>query len=319
MKRNFQLAYIFFVFIMIVVAAFFYIKFFNLNISTVSGKDFTEMGTFGDSWGMFTSIFSALGFGGILITLYLQYTSLKETQNDAEIQKKSLALQQFEDVFFRMLTIHNEIIKDLDLRKSESKSPISTGRDTFQLFYNSLKKKYEEVKYNIEDNYANDAYCDFIAHYSLKCKENLCYHDERAAVGFSFEIFWSDYRSDLGHYFRFLFNIYKFIDKEKSIPDDVKYTYARILRAQLSDYELIILFYNCLSYYGVRRFKPLAEKYKLFNNLPFALVLNEKHLSYYEDSAFGDKLIGNVMMIKELSNKWVSRNEWSEGSKNINF
>ena len=45
------------------------------------------------------------------------------------------------------------------------------------------------------------------------------------------------------------------------------YEYICILRAQLSDYELGLLCYNCLSDNGRDKFKPLIEKYALFNNL----------------------------------------------------
>jgi hypothetical protein len=303
MKKSVQLSYIFCVFSFVIGSAILYFSFLGLDVSYVRENVLDVKGVFGDSWGMFTSIFSALGFGGVLITLIFQYTALNETRLEAEVQKKSVALQQFEDVFFRMLTIHTTIINDLDIRKKEDKNLMSTGRDTFQNFYKSYKQKHDSINLVVKLGKNNYAYTDFVAHLSVKYSEDLSHADERSIIGFSFESFWNIYRADLGHYFRFLFNIFKFIE-QSHLNDEEQYKYARILRAQLSDYELIILFYNCLSYHGVERFKPIAEKYKIFDNLPYSLVLKESHLDFYNKSAFGKRDEGNVMMVRQESNCW---------------
>lgn len=81
--------------------------------------------------------------------------------------------------------------------------------------------------------------------------------------------------SFLDHYFRHLYRIVKFVDDAEIIKSKTKkYEYICILRAQLSDYELGFLFYNCLSDNGREKFKPLIEKYALFNNLRYYKVLN---------------------------------------------
>lgn len=303
MKKIVQPFYIFCVFFFVIGSAFIYFKVLGLDVNYARDNVLDVKGVFGDSWGMFTSIFSALGFGGVLVTLIVQYTALNEARAEAEEQKKSIELQQFEDIFFRMLTIHTTIINDLDLRKKNDKNIMSTGRDTFQAFYASYKKRYDTTKLVVELGKNNYAYTDFIAHLSVKYNKDLSHTDERSIIGFSFENFWDVYRADLGHYFRFLFNIFKFIE-QSHLNDSEQYKYARILRAQLSDYELIILFYNCLSYHGVERFKPIAEKYKIFDNLPYSLVLKESHLGLYNKSAFGKRYEGNVMMVRKESNLW---------------
>ena len=62
--------------------------------------------------------------------------------------------------------------------------------------------------------------------------------------------------------------------------------YASFARAQLSSYELACLFYNCLSQHGVEKFKPLAEEYTLFKNLPWELLVNNQHIAHFEAKAF---------------------------------
>lgn len=48
------------------------------------------------------------------------------------------------------------------------------------------------------------------------------------------------------HYFRHLYRIIKFIDKNKALNDKEKYAYISIVRATLSRFELVWLYYNCL-------------------------------------------------------------------------
>lgn len=64
-----------------------------------------------------------------------------------------------------------------------------------------------------------------------------------------------------------LYRIIKYVDESHVIDDNQKYNYVCILRATLSWYELLVLFYNGLSDNGNKHFKPLVEKYALFNNL----------------------------------------------------
>nr|WP_275986046.1 putative phage abortive infection protein [Serratia ureilytica] len=93
------------------------------------------------------------------------------------------------------------------------------------------------------------------------------------------------YRDELGHYFRFIYNIFKFID-ESIVSNEDKIKYSKIIRAQLSDYELTIIFYNCLTWRGCESFKALIEKYSIFDNIPFDLLIEHEHMRHYEMSAF---------------------------------
>ena len=87
----------------------------------------------------------------------------------------------------------------------------------------------------------------------------------------------------MSHYFRTLYHIIKFVDKS-TIENKKQYT--SIVRAQLSSYEQVMLFYNCLHDNGNEKFKPLIEKYSLFKNLDTSLIFNQQHLDEYEDSAY---------------------------------
>ena len=72
----------------------------------------------------------------------------------------------------------------------------------------------------------------------------------------------------LGVLFRALYRLIKWIDEqpENGISTADKWQYVSIVRSQLSRHEQILLFYNGISVEG-SKFRPLIEKYALFDNL----------------------------------------------------
>ncbi|NOQ94217.1 MAG: hypothetical protein GQ547_06240 [Methylophaga sp.] len=136
---------------------------------------------------------------------------------------------------------------------------LATGRDCFISFYNRLKKCY--------DNESSTSITE----------------EEKIVV--TYEPFWAHYKQELGHYFRYLYRMFKYLN-ESFVDEEQKKLYASIIRAQLSDMETALLFYNCLSAQGHQKFKPLVEKYCLFDNLPHELLFNTGHIELYNESAF---------------------------------
>lgn len=76
------------------------------------------------------------------------------------------------------------------------------------------------------------------------------------------DFFYHDYGHMLGHYFINIYFILKNIDKaEKSIE------YSKLYRAQLSRYELVMIYYNCIGGRANEEFIRLVIKYDLFNGI----------------------------------------------------
>jgi hypothetical protein len=75
----------------------------------------------------------------------------------------------------------------------------------------------------------------------------------------------------LGHYFRHLYQSIKFVH---SIPAEVeKYEFAKTLRAQLTNHEQILLYYNSLSRIGrAWETEGLITEYKLIKDIPQGFV-----------------------------------------------
>lgn len=235
-----------------------------------------KSGVFGDSFGLLTALFSGLAFGGLIIAILLQKEDLglqreelrlnreelRLNREELQLSRKEMKIQNFENTFFQMLRLHNEIVSGIDLSKDRPTGPVlTTGRDCFTAFTTRLGKIFN-VLVTKED-------------YDPKSLDT---------VSTAYDKFWKINQQELGHYFRYLYRIYRFVNESENAK---KSFYTGIIRAQLSDRELLLLFYNCLSRNGLLKFKPLAEKYALFDNLPSNTLFDQSHMSLYKTSAWG--------------------------------
>ena len=66
------------------------------------------------------------------------------------------------------------------------------------------------------------------------------------------------------HYFRHLYTILRFISENEWLGADKQYKYATFVRATLSRYELIMLYYNGFFH---PKMKKIMERYCLLNNI----------------------------------------------------
>jgi hypothetical protein len=235
-------------------------------------KDQTDRGTFGDMFGSVNAIFSGLAFVGVIYAillqskeLQLQRRELRFTREELEGQKMqmeaqnaTLIKQNFENTFFELLKIHNDITNGIDL--SGSNNRVTKGRDCFKVFYKRFKTLWGRKK----EKY-----------------DGVCELDR---VSNTYLAFYQEHEAEFGHYFRSLYNIVKLVD---SSDMENKRFYTNFLRAQLSSFELTLLFYNSLSDLGREKFKPLIEKYSLLKNVPKNEILNSsEHLSLFSSSAY---------------------------------
>jgi galactokinase len=55
----------------------------------LQGKDIAERGQFGDSFGVLNSLFTGLGFGGLIVTLLVQQKQLRQQEQQIRVQQQS--------------------------------------------------------------------------------------------------------------------------------------------------------------------------------------------------------------------------------------
>src|ERR1051326_2868234 len=81
--------------------------------------------------------------------------------------------------------------------------------------------------------------------------------------------------SELGHYYRHLYQAVKYIDSAPHIGAKQKYDYVKTIRAQLSSFEQILLYYNTFSRFGkawLNEQTPYLIRYRMIKNLPLPLA-----------------------------------------------
>lgn len=246
-------------------------------------SDCTDRGTFGDKFGAVNALFSGLAFAGLIATLFyqkeelkLQREELQQTREELkgqreefEEQNKTLKRQRFENTFFNMLSLQQEITNNLFYQyEKEIDGHINLctykGREIFKEIYEFAQFTYEGLIY--------------------PKNTGLKLILEKNGYTAYTKVFDTN-RFD--HYFRHLYRIFKYIDTTNLINDEERYDYACIIRSQLSDYELIMLFFNGLSDNGKEKFKPLIEKYAILKNMRSDLLPSAgKEKVFYSEGAY---------------------------------
>lgn len=229
-------------------------------------ETFKALGPWGDFVaGLLNPVLTFLSFIGVLVTIVLQRIELSQSRlelersaNALEAQIRSINLQNFESTFFQMLSVHNSIVNSIDLVSSET-GVTTSGRDCFRIFYTRFTKIYRDNEKNGHPK-----------------------HGPSKVLDVSYRIFWKDSQLELGHYFRFLYNFYRLVDES----EEARPYHAKLIRSQLSDQELLILFYNCTSAQG-KNFCKYAVKYQIFDNLPTVRLLHPSHAGLIDRAAFG--------------------------------
>lgn len=152
-------------------------------------------------------------------------------------QVEQFNFQRFENTFFNMLSLQNEILNELEFKTknlSASKNPNEDSTRSRYVFGSILRWIDGSDDTDPFDNY------DYFQVY-----ENQV----------------------VGHYFRNLYQILKFVD-DATLSDGDKVKYARILRGQLSSDEISLLFFNCLSSkVDSGQFKEYVIKYKMLEHM----------------------------------------------------
>ena len=242
-----------------------------------------ERGQFGDMFGAVNALFSGLAFAGLIITLILQRRELelqrqelaltrKEMEDQTaefEKQNETLKIQRFENTFFQMLSQFQEVVNSLMIRyKFHGEYKDVSGRDVFRV-------SFEQMRVYVDMPFGFNSYQNFEGMREVISKVNLKGYCK------------ADAPTVFDHYFRLLYRILKFVHESPQISTfDDEYQYTSMLRAVLSRYELVWLYYNGLSDYGVEKLKPLIERYAMLKNLRDDLLVDGVDVGSYAESAY---------------------------------
>lgn len=232
-----------------------------------------------ETWGQFGDYIGGtlnplFAFTALLALLYTIVLQSRELRNSAEELKKSaealekqnivLRKQSFEATFFALLRLYNEVVRELHITRQNSGSfddliVKHEGRQCLKALYNSLIVDYL---------------------HSVDRGDSLS--TRRDALNSAYREFYAECGHLVGHYFRTIYIIVKFVEKAEMADVD-KREYTNILRAQLSKYELGLLLYNCISDYGREKMLPLVVEYKLLKHIEDDVLLkpDDRNLAGY--------------------------------------
>jgi hypothetical protein len=196
--------------------------------------------------------------------LALQRQELEQTRAELRGQKEQLEAQNrtfrqqtFENTFFQLLRLHNEIVDSLVIKAYSGHQTIR-GRE-------GIARLYRELNLVSTRRATND-------------KEAL---EEINAV---YEKFYDQNRGHLSHYLRNLLALLEFVANSAIENPGL---YSNVVRAQLSTSEISLLFYTGLSDLGNNKFKPLIERFSLLEGLVKESVADTTYLELYEPQAYG--------------------------------
>jgi hypothetical protein len=233
-----------------------------------------KSGVFGDSFGALTSLFSGLAFAGLIITIVMQKDELAlqreelsltrqeltGQKEEMRVQNETMKIQRFENTFFKQLEFLAVCRNDITTLTNDNEKV--TGRSAIKTIYERFI-----TNYLYEDSNEFDSWGRTKRIFANKCKDLI-------GIKVKYNNFYSNQNgTELGQYFRTIYNILKLINNNSLNVD--KKIYTNLLRAQLSRYELTLLFYNCLSTFGEEKMMPLVKRYKILKHLEDSTLPSE--------------------------------------------
>lgn len=81
-------------------------------------KNLTETGQFGDSFGALTSIFTGLGFCGLIVTLALQQKQIAIQERELAEQRRKDENLRYEETLFKLLSLYKETLEEVSSRST---------------------------------------------------------------------------------------------------------------------------------------------------------------------------------------------------------
>lgn len=235
-------------------ATYYYLAYVRVNLAWSDSGDFRKM------FGAVSALFTGLAFVEVSITYHIRLRKSIANRSAADIQK-------FEARFLHLLNVHDELIRGM-------------ARWITVSGHHILVKGQEQIV-SLYSQYV-DAYIEEYTSNVMAAPADI--------IKRSFSTFFYDNKPLVRQYFRHLCYILTFLDSAKFLSFREKKFYMKLIQSRLSSHEILLLFYNCLSKKGMRKFKLLVERYSLLEDMPDDLLIpNVRKLENHEHKALYDK------------------------------
>lgn len=191
--------------------------------------------------------------------------------------------------------------------------PKEGNPDSYSKWIDFKSKNIEQMKKSFEEAYS----------FHRKSTNTITEENLNLYYNIKVEKYYGGHQHRFGHYFRHLFQSFKFLSLQSFLTSDEKYFYAKTIRAQFSTYEQFLLFFNSLSSLGMKweytvdygnssseidiaDFKFIS-RYNLIKNLPGSQYYDFTYRRYYPkvDFEYKDDItyVKNNEIIPNIKNK----------------
>lgn len=252
---------------------------FPTLIETLPEPSLKVTALLGDTFGAFSALMAAFAAVGAVMAL--------------SEQRRAVKRQMFVSTLIAMLERLQQTIADTDFFVVEKVVNADGTFDEKAVASQSGQSAFYEISQELR-LYVTE---NFLPDMSDEAKKGLAI--------LLYKGFYQDYKDDLGHFFRQLYHIVKYIDES---DDDEAGRFLKIVRASLSNAQLLLLAYNSISGEGRIKFSELITRHSFLHNLSF----EEDELGRIERSMIIERLtskalISDTQKIDELNPAYIER------------
>jgi hypothetical protein len=246
--------------------------------------DLANIGTF------MSSVVAVLGLFLLYKTYITQKKELHATQGALMLQQKemkqqnvTISKQLFDNDFNQNLRLLFDKFEAVQCPHVSGGEKI-VGRQAFDYFYEKhlLNGAVSEKKQELVAAQLRNSNLPETPHNLEEIRRGLFYAITTFNGDYAF--YQCDFKFYLDNCFRSLYRLIRSIYDSNTVAEKEKY--IRIVVDQLTDYELILLFYNVLFSFRRDEFRPIIEDYNLFSHLNRSLLFDKEHSKEYADSAY---------------------------------
>jgi len=233
-----------------------------------------------EQWGQYGDFVGGV-FGTVVafVSVYYLVRTLKEQQaaNLTVSENNSLVahmhtIQQIENNFQKLLQLYNKAVGDYAFDNEK-------GKKALEKWVSKLQGRP----------------IDYTTNYRSRLNESLALFDEE---------FYIPNRVCAAVHFRVLYQFFN-VNESSVLSKDAKIAYAKLVRGQIDEDEMLLIRYNCWSPNG-RKMRPYVNHYNLLKHLP---ILNLLEFWYWRQNIFTDKVYRNAIDTELIAQrKWIKEN-----------
>lgn len=225
-----------------------------------------------------------------LLAVFFAYLAFTKQGEQLKAHQEESNKQRIENIFFQLIKLHNDIVNSLEYTNTEG-NKYKKGKEentiTFKVEESGKQKSNQDQKCERKDTSDSDLQIHFeSALWSQQPKGRMYFkkvyyklveiyidQQEDHKIGFqenilitSMNILDSSEKENFLHYYRNLYRLIKWVDGNKaSISSAEQKEFIDIIKAQLSYFELSLLYFNTRFFGGQNNFYHLLKEYGFFD------------------------------------------------------